>query len=263
VLFRSPGDKITLQAQVEPDCYFKSFVVNGKTIAAKSYSYIATDAVSYKAQVVAGVYVQELMLDKTDLSLGTKKTAQLKTEIWPSYATSKKIVWKSSNPKVATVSASGVVKAVSQKVGATATITAKAADRGTIIATCKVKVTATVLKKNEKVTVAGITYKVTKSDKKNGKVSLVGVKNKKAKKITIPAAIKVNGVSYKVTALEKTALKGLSKLRSITIKSANLSKLSKGSLSSVNKKVVIKVPAKSKTAFKKLIKNAGFKGTVK
>jgi subtilisin family serine protease/uncharacterized protein YjdB len=258
-----PGDKITLQARVSANYYLKSFTLNGKAISANPYSFYAGDAAAYQVQAVTGAYATQVKLNKTALTLEYAKTAQLSAGILPSNTANKKLVWQSSNPSVATVTQTGLVKAVSKKAGQTAVITAKAADRGKIAATCKITIAASLLKKNAKVTVAGLTYKVLTSDQKNGKVSLIGVKNKKAKKVTIPAAIKVNGISYKVTTVEKTALKGLSKLTSVTIKSANLTKIAKGSMSSLRKKTVIKVPTKSKQTFKKRLKSAGFKGIVR
>jgi subtilisin family serine protease/uncharacterized protein YjdB len=258
-----PGDKITLQARINAPYFLKRFIVNGKTITGISHSFYAADAASYFAQAITGIYVQKVTLNTTSLNMEYGKTTPLKAAILPSNATDKRILWQTSNSMVATVNPSGVVTAVSKKVGATATITARAADRGNIVATCKVKIIGTLLKKNAKVTVAGLTYKITKSDRANGLVALIGVNNKQSKKVTIPAAIKVNSVSYKVTALEKSAFKKMPRLTNITIKSANLSKIAKGSLSALNKKSVIKVPAKSKKSLQKLVRNAGFKGKIK
>lgn len=72
---------------------------------------------------------------KATLAIGGKKT--LKAAISPSKNASKKVVWSTSNKKVATVTSKGVVKGVK---GGTATITAKAADGSGKKATCKVTV---------------------------------------------------------------------------------------------------------------------------
>ena len=64
-------------------------------------------------------------------------------KVSPNKSANKKVSYKSSNKKIATVSAKGVVKAIAP---GTATITAKAADGSGKKATCKVTV-------NKKVTV--------------------------------------------------------------------------------------------------------------
>lgn len=70
-----------------------------------------------------------------NITVGSKKT--LKATVSPKKPSNKKVVWTSSNKKVATVSSKGVVKAV--KAG-TAKITATAADGSGKKATCKVTV---------------------------------------------------------------------------------------------------------------------------
>lgn len=66
-------------------------------------------------------------------------TATLKATVNPSNAISKKVIWTSSNKKVATVNSKGIVKAVSK---GSATITVKTAS-GSKKATCKIKVGGT------------------------------------------------------------------------------------------------------------------------
>ena len=108
-------------------------------------------------------------------------------------------------------------------------------------------------------------YKVTKA---GVEVSLIKT-NKKAKSVTIPAIIKVNGVTYKVTSIGAKAFNGNKKLtkviigtnikkisnnaffkcknlKAVTIKSVLLTKktANKKAFRGVNKKMVIKVPEK-------------------
>ncbi|MDD6465923.1 MAG: Ig-like domain-containing protein [Coprococcus sp.] len=72
---------------------------------------------------------------KSTMTIGKKQT--LKATVTPKKASSKAVVWKSSNKKVATVTSKGVVKA---KKAGTATITATAKDGSGKKATCKVTV---------------------------------------------------------------------------------------------------------------------------
>ena len=125
-------------------------------------------------------------------------------------------------------------------------------------------------------------YKVTKSGKTGGTVEYVKSTNKKAKTITIPATVKKDGVTYKVTSIAakafknnkkitkvtigsnvksvgKEAFSGCKKLKSIIIKTTKLTNKSVGSkaFSGTNKKVKVKVPAKKLKAYKKLLKAKG------
>ena len=130
-------------------------------------------------------------------------------------------------------------------------------------------------KAGTKYTVAGCQYKVTKA---GAEVSLIKT-NKKAKRVTIPAVIKVNGVTYKVTSIGAKAFNGNKKLtkitvgtnikrisnnafykckslKTVTIKSVLLTKkaANKKAFKGVNKKMVIKVPKKVKKAYVKIFK---------
>lgn len=130
-------------------------------------------------------------------------------------------------------------------------------------------------KAGTKYTVAGCQYKVIKA---GAEVSLVGT-NKTAKSVTIPAVIKVKGVTYKVTSIGVKAFNGSKKLTKVTI-GANIKKISnnaffkckslktvtiksvlltkktanKKAFKGVNKKMVIKVPKKVKKAYVKMFK---------
>ena len=130
-------------------------------------------------------------------------------------------------------------------------------------------------KAGTKYTVAGCQYKVTKA---GAEVSLIKA-NKKAKRVTIPAVIKVNGVTYKVTSIGTKAFNGNKKLtkvtigtnikkisnnaffkckslKKVTIKSVLLTKktASKRAFKGVGKKMVIRVPKKVKKAYVKIFK---------
>ena len=135
-------------------------------------------------------------------------------------------------------------------------------------------------------TVGKAIYKVTKSDAKNGTVTLVKLTNKNEKKFTVPASVKVDGVSFKVTEISKNAFKNNKKLKQVTvgknvakiganafsgdkslkkltIKSAKLKKVGKKAFKGIHAKCRIKVPKKKLTAYKRLLKGKGQKAGVK
>ena len=143
------------------------------------------------------------------------------------------------------------------------------------------KPTATPAKKGATLTVSSkkIKVKVTSSSKKNPTVTVTKITDKKAKKLTIPATVKVKGVTYKVTAISNKAFKGNKKLTTVTIGSnvtkigkeaffgcKNLKKItvtagklktiSKNAFKGINKKATITVKGtkKAKTALKKQLK---------
>lgn len=124
-------------------------------------------------------------------------------------------------------------------------------------------------------TIAGNQYRITKV---GAEVSLIKT-NAKAKSINIPATIKENGITYKVTTIEAKAFKQNKKLQSVTVganvksisnnaffkcpllKTVNLKTVlltsktaSKKAFKGANKKLVIKVPKKVKKSYKKIFK---------
>ena len=82
------------------------------------------------------VHVTDIKLNVSELSLAPGDISSLTAEVLPSNASNKKIVWKSSDSKVAEVGTNGEVKAIA--VG-TATITVTSED-GNKTAECKVTV---------------------------------------------------------------------------------------------------------------------------
>ena len=131
-----------------------------------------------------------------------------------------------------------------------------------LAAPAKKGTTFTVSSKNIKV-------KVTSSSKKNPTVTITKFTDKKAKKLTIPATVKVKGVTYKVTAISDKAFKGNKKLTTVTIGS-NVTKIGKEAFSGCKnlKKITVtagKLKTISKNAFKGINKKATItvKGTKK
>ena len=99
-----------------------------------------------KVTVTNPIAVKSVKLSKTSASVVKGYTITLKPTINPSNATNKKVTWKSSNTKIATVTSAGVVKGVR---AGTANITVITAD-GKKTAVCKVKVTNPVAVKSIK-----------------------------------------------------------------------------------------------------------------
>ena len=85
----------------------------------------------------AAVKVTGVSLDKTELTVDRRATAQLTATVTPENAANKKVVWRSSNNSIASVSNQGVVTGVS---AGDTTITATTQDGG-FAASCTVTVT--------------------------------------------------------------------------------------------------------------------------
>ena len=102
-------------------------------------------------------------------------------------------------------------------------------------------------------------YKITKLVKKNGKITGGNVTylkpvNRRCKKITIRAKVKLKGVSFKVTAIGKKAFYGCKKLKLIKIKSTTIKSIGKMAFAKINKKVKFILPKKGRVRLKRLIK---------
>ena len=142
------------------------------------------------------------------------------------------------------------------------------------------------VKKGAKFNVKGYKFTVTSNLKKNPTVTITGYKNKKLKKITVPATVKYKKITFKVSAIGKAAFKnqkkatsavvgnnvkniGVSafegdvKLVKITVKSAVLTKVGKKALKNTPRLKAIKVPKKKLKKYKKFFKGKGQKKTVK
>lgn len=139
-------------------------------------------------------------------------------------------------------------------------------------------------KKGARASVSNYIYKITKrgSKKKAGRVSVIGLSNKKLKKIKIASTVNINGIKYKVTSIGKKAFKNnkkiknviigknvkkigkqafykCKKLKKITIKSKKLKKIGKNAFKGTSKKLVVRVPRKMKVSYSSIIANAGNK----
>ncbi len=115
---------------------------NGRvTGVGKGSAYVVCRSVDNKAVYARCLFnikvrTTGVTLNRTSFSIYRTKSYTLKATVLPSDATNKNVTWTSSNPKIASVSSTGVVKAVRP---GTAVITCKTANGG-YTATCKVTV---------------------------------------------------------------------------------------------------------------------------
>ena len=130
-------------------------------------------------------------------------------------------------------------------------------------------------------------YVITNPTKHYCKVTgVVASKKKTIKFIKVPNAIRLSGVKYRVTAIDKNAFKGLKKvtkvridtnvktigikafynckkLKKVTIRTKKLKKIGKFAFKNINKKATIKVPKKQLKKYTKMLKKSKVNKTVK
>lgn len=105
-----------------------------------------------------------------------------------------------------------------------------------------------------KVTYKKAVYKITKSTSKSAEVILLSINNKKVKKFTVPATIKLSdGRKAKVTGIAKKAFNKCKKLKKIVIKSKYLKKkkIAKNAFYGISKKAKIKVPKNKRKVYQR------------
>lgn len=123
-----------------------TFLAGGKaTIITKIVSQMTdsrgrmkTKTTTIKKTVTVNQPIASISLNLTDITIARKGKVKLSASINPASASNKKLTWKSSNAKVASVSSSGVVVG---KSGGTAVITCTAKDGSNVSASCTITVT--------------------------------------------------------------------------------------------------------------------------
>lgn len=210
---------------------------------------------------ITGVSVKA---DKSELKVG--ETAKLTAVITPEDTTdSKDLKYESSDKAVAEVSDAGVVTA---KAAGKAVITVSSAARPDVKATVEINVKAKAPETEKpdvpkKVPAKGsvhksadgkLAFKVTKSDAKNGTVTVSKLLKKTVKTVTIPATVTIDGYTFKVTAVANNVFKNASRLKSVVI-GANVKSIGKSSFYKCKKLATItfkgiKAPGVGKNAFK-------------
>ena len=172
------------------------------------------------------VKVNKISIKGISTKIAAGKKVKLTANVTPSNAANKSVTWTTSNKKVATVNANGVVSVNKKAGGKTVTITATAKDGSGKKATCKIKVMKGAVKKvkisGKKSVKAGKTLslkaKVTASKGANKKVIWTSSNTKYA---TVSASGKVKALkagkkkSVKITAM---ATDGSGKKATVTVK---------------------------------------------
>ena len=148
-----------------------------------------------------------------------------------------------------------------------------------------VKVVNAVPARNKVYSKGNLKYKVTKSAKTGGTVEVKAPAKKNLTSYSVPATVKINGYTFKVTgiasnafkgnkkltritigknvkAIGKNALQGCSNLKTISVKTKVLTKVGSNALKGINSKAVITVPKAKKTKYTKLFKGKGQKNSV-
>lgn len=287
------SDYITIQVYPAENCFLKKCYVNGNSIKMNEEGFFVYNSPAYKlattnlsVKATGGAYVSKLALKDTKIAQGAKK--KLVAVVKPTDAANKKLTWKSSNKKVATVDENGlVVVNASAKVGSKVTITVTAADRNII----SKKITVTVTKANyakvgSEQTVNGIAYVVDKSSAKAKTVTATKFTAKAKAVVTIPDTIEINGYTYKVTkiaddflsgnkklqtltigknvtAIGKNVARKCSALKNVTINATGVKAIGAGTFNNIAKSATVSVPKGKLAAYKALLKAAGCKASCK
>ncbi len=106
----------------------------------------------------------------------------------------------------------------------------------------------------------GSFYTIKKNAGKVHEVEYKAPKNKKQTKIAVPDSIKINGATYKVTSIAKSAFKNNKKLKTVTI-GKNVSKIGENVFSGCKKLKTITI--KSTKLKAKTLSKSTFKGITK
>lgn len=288
-----PGDVICVTAEPDSTHYVKEFTVDGKKIAkGKDGKYQYRSVVSMAktripVSIKLGAYVADIFTEE-NISLYPGQTYLLDAMIFPDNADNKKLIWSSNKPGTVSVDKDGwVTVSKKAKKGNTAVITVTAADRKTVKASCKVTVTSMPLPgKNDIEYIGKLKYKVTASSSKKKTVTCMGFWNKPQQSVKIPETVKINGYTFKVTAVAKNAFAKNKMIKSVTIgrnvtsigqgafqnckllknvqiKGTSLKTIGKNAFKGIHKKAVIKVPKKQKKSYTARLKKAGYSGKIK
>lgn len=70
------------------------------------------DGFTSSCTVMVKDYVEDISLDENDIKLALGKSKTLKCNVYPKEATNKKLIWKSNEPKIVSVTSTGKIKAL-------------------------------------------------------------------------------------------------------------------------------------------------------
>lgn len=172
------------------------------------------------------VRVSAIRINGISKKIAAGKRVKLTAEVFPANAGSKAVIWRSSNPKVATVSADGVVSVKKKTGGQKVIITAVAADGSGVQASYQIKSMKGVVKKvaisGAKTVKAGkklkLKARVTATKKANKKLLWISG-NSKLAQVSSSGVVKTTkaakGKKVKITAM---ATDGSNKKKTVTIR---------------------------------------------
>ena len=208
--------------QTEPD------KGNNQTIPGASSGQNAGQNTVHTDNMQRPIKINAMRLSAISNKIAAGKRVKLTADISPVNASDQRLIWSTSNPKVATVSQSGVVTVKKKTGGKSVIITARAADGSGAAATFRIKSMKGVVKK---VTIGGAKKRTVKAGQKlklKAKVTAAKGANKKliwtssnTKYATVSASGKVKtkkpgkGKKVKITAM---ATDGSNKKMTVTIK---------------------------------------------
>ena len=218
-------------------------------------------------------------------SIASAQISTIKTQLYAGKAITPSVTVTLNGKKLKKGTDYTVSYANNTKAGSTASviITGKGNYVGTAIQNFEI---AAVPAKGKVYTVGSLKYKVTKSAYKNGTVSVYAPTKKTLTSVTVPATVKINGYTFRVTAIGNNAFSGCTKLKSVkigskvtsigkqafngckaltsmTISTNALKTVGSSAFKGISAKAVIKVPAAKLSAYQKLLKGKGQKASVK
>ena len=159
---------------------------------------------------VSSIKVTNIILSTENLTLKYGAKKQLSAAIIPTNASNKDVTWSSSNPSIASVSATGLVTGVNN---GTSRITCTANDGSGVKAICNVSVQdSDPLPVGSSFVENSITYKVIG----DGTVSISSDKSSKGV-VSIPETVRHSGCNYTVKEIGNSAFSSNSSLTSVTI----------------------------------------------
>lgn len=133
-----PGTEVKLTAKANKGYGVKEFKVDGKKVSGKSKTLRLTSNI--RATATFGKLITKLSLKDKNYTVKAGNKVNLKVTVAPKDAANKKLSYKSSNTKYATVSSTGVVTTKKAGKGKTVTITVRSTDGSNKKVTCKIKI---------------------------------------------------------------------------------------------------------------------------
>lgn len=287
-----PGDVFNILAEPAYECFVKQFTVDGKNAVKRpdgKYLYRSpVDATKGKVMVDVkfASYVTYIEMEEA-VALYPGQKYEIYRDIYPYDADNQELIWSSSKPGIVKVKNGTVTVSKKAKRGSSAIITAAAADRKTVKATCRVDVIKAPLpEKNEVVSVGKLEYKVTSSSAKKKTVDCSGFAGKAVTSVKIPSTVKINSYTFKVTGVAKNAFAKNKKIKNVTIgsnvtsvgqgafenckslksvqiKGKSLKKVGKNAFKGISKKAIVRVPAKQKKPYTSKLRKSGYTGKIK